>query len=72
VATLSEGKLSAPIQGNNGVYLAKVTTISNSSNTDLKGEKSRLAQAMNYRTGGQVFQSLKKEVDIVDKRSKFY
>jgi peptidyl-prolyl cis-trans isomerase D len=72
VATLAEGKVSAPIQGNNGVYLAKVTTISNASNTDLKGEKSRLAQSMNYRAGGQVFESLKKEVDIVDKRSKFY
>jgi peptidyl-prolyl cis-trans isomerase D len=72
VSVLSEGKISAPVQGINGVYLTRVTSINNSANTDLKGEKMRLAQALNYRAGGQVFESLKKEVDIVDKRSKFY
>ena len=72
VSILSEGKVSEPIQGNNGVYLTKVTSFSNTANADLKGEKTRLAQALNYRAGGQVFESLKKVVDIEDKRSKFY
>jgi len=73
VCTLPEGKISAPVQGNNGVYLTKVSSVSNGSNTDLKGEKMRLAQTLNYRAGGQqVFESLKKVVDIEDKRSKFY
>jgi len=72
VCTLPEGKISAPVQGNNGVYLTKVSSVSNGSNTDLKGEKIRLAQTLNYRAGGQVFESLKKVVDIEDKRSKFY
>ena len=72
VCNLSEGKISAPVEGNNGVYLAKVTAITNNSDNDLKGEKSKLAQAMGYRANSQVFESLKKAVEIVDKRSKFY
>ncbi|MDO8928338.1 MAG: hypothetical protein Q7W54_05045, partial [Bacteroidota bacterium] len=59
-------------QGINGVYLAKVTAIVTNPGDDLKGEKTRLAQALNYRAGSQVFESLKKLADIEDRRSKFY
>ena len=72
VSNIAEGKISAPVQGNNGVYLIKVSSFSNGASSDLKGEKMRLAQTLNYRAGGQVFESLKKVVDIEDKRSKFY
>jgi peptidyl-prolyl cis-trans isomerase D len=72
VSNLPENKISEPIEGNNGVYLAKVTTITKSADTNVNAEKNRLAQAMGYRSGSQVFESLKKLVDIVDKRSKFY
>lgn len=72
VCTLPEGKISAPIEGNNGVYLTKVNSFVTSADTDLKGEKTRLAQSLGYRAGAQVFESLKKLTDIEDKRSKFY
>jgi len=72
VCSLSEGKVSAPIEGTNGVYLAKVTSFVTAADNDLKGEKTRLAQALGYRAGSQVFESLKKVVDIEDKRAKFY
>jgi len=72
VSNIAEGKISAPVQGNNGVYLIKVSSFSNGASSDLKGEKLRLSQTLNYRAGGQVFESLKKVVDIEDKRSKFY
>lgn len=72
VSSLSEGKISAPIEGNNGVYLAKVTSYTTNTDADLKGEKNRLAQTMGYRAGSLVFESLKKVTDIEDKRSKFY
>ncbi|MEI8112677.1 MAG: peptidylprolyl isomerase [Bacteroidia bacterium] len=72
VSNLAEGKISEPVQGNNGVYLTKITSVKTNPNTDLKGEKNRLAQALNSRAGSQVFESIKKVVDIVDKRSKFY
>jgi len=72
VCSLPEGKVSAPIEGNNGVYLAKVTSFVTAADNDLKGEKTRLAQTIGYRAGSQVFESLKKVVDIEDKRAKFY
>lgn len=70
--TLSEGKISAPIEGNNGVYLVKVNSFTTSSDNDVKGEKTRLAQAMGYRASAQVFESLRKLTEIEDKRAKFY
>jgi peptidyl-prolyl cis-trans isomerase D len=72
VCYLPEAKVSAPIEGNNGVYLAKVTSFTTSSNNDLKGEKSRLAQSLEYQAGSQVFESLKKVAEIEDRRAKFY
>jgi peptidyl-prolyl cis-trans isomerase D len=72
VANLAENKISPPIEGNNGVYLAKITSITKNADTNVKGEKTRLAQALNYRAGSQVFESLKKMVVIEDRRSKFY
>ena len=72
VCSLPEGKVSAPIEGNNGVYLAKVTSFTTNTDTDLNGEKNRIAQSLGYRAGSQVFESLKKVAQIEDKRSKFY
>jgi len=72
VSSLPENKLSAPIQGNNGVYMARVSSISKSSDTNVNGEKERLAQTLGYRAYSQIFESLKKLVEIDDKRSKFY
>jgi peptidyl-prolyl cis-trans isomerase D len=72
VSVLPEGKISAPIEGNAGIYLAKVTSVVKNADNDLKGEKLRLAQSMGYRAGSQVFESMKKVVDIQDKRAKFY
>ena len=72
VCTLSEGKISEPIIGKNGVYIAKVMSVSTSNNNDLKGEKSRLAQTLSSRASSSAFESLKKMTAIVDKRSKFY
>jgi peptidyl-prolyl cis-trans isomerase D len=72
VCYLPEGKISSPIEGNNGVYLAKITSVSSSPDKDLKGEKKRLDQSMSYRAGSEVFESLKKIAVITDRRAKFY
>jgi len=72
VCSLSEGKISAPIEGNNGVYLAKVTSFTTNTNTDVKSEKVMMAQSLGYRAGSLVFESLRKVVDVEDKRAKFY
>jgi len=72
VCNMPEGKISAPIEGTNGVYLVKVTSVNMGADKDLKGEKTRLAQSLGYRAGSQVFESLKKVVEITDRRAKFY
>ena len=72
VCSLPEGKISSPIKGNNGVFIAKVTSFTTGADADLKAEKNRVAQNLSYRAGSQVFESLKKVSEIVDKRSKFY
>lgn len=72
VCTMAEGKVSAPVEGNNGVYLTKVTSVNTTENEDLKGEKTRLALSLGSRAESQVFESLKKSVEVVDKRAKFY
>lgn len=72
VSNLPENKISAPIEGNNGVYIAKVTSIVKNPSDDVKGEKTRMAQNMGYRTGAMVFESLRKMAEIEDKRAKFY
>ena len=72
VCSLSEGTISAPIEGNNGVYLAKVTSFTTNTNTDVKSEKVMMAQSLGYRAGSLVFESLRKVVDVEDKRAKFY
>jgi peptidyl-prolyl cis-trans isomerase D len=72
VCSLPEGKISAPVKGNNGVFIAKVTSYTTGTDNDLKAEKNRIAQSLGYRAGTQVFEALKKNTEIVDKRSKFY
>lgn len=72
VCSLPEGKVSAPIEGNNGVYLTKVSSFTSNADNDVKGEQTRLAQSIGYRAGAQVMESLRKVTDIEDKRSKFY
>ena len=72
VCSLPEGKLSAPIEGNNGVYLAKVTSFTTGSDTNVKGEKKLITQTIESQINSQLFESLKKLAEIDDKRSKFY
>jgi peptidyl-prolyl cis-trans isomerase D len=70
--SLPEGKVSTPIEGNNGVYLAKVTSVTTGTDNNVKGEKIRLAQSIDSQISSQLFESLKKLAEIDDKRSKFY
>jgi peptidyl-prolyl cis-trans isomerase D len=72
VCSLPEGKISSPIEGNNGVYLVKVTSFTTGTDTNVKGEKIRLTQSIESQISSQLFESLKKLAEIDDKRSKFY
>jgi peptidyl-prolyl cis-trans isomerase D len=72
--TTAKGKISAPIKGNQGVYVLSVTNeITDAVNDDTKKSvKTRLEQGYQYRTNYQAFQALKENANVVDKRYKFY
>ncbi|MEZ5103654.1 MAG: SurA N-terminal domain-containing protein [Draconibacterium sp.] len=72
VTTLDVDKISAPIAGNNGVYIVKVTSVNNSGNDDVNAEQMRMAQTMKTRSASQAYQAHREVADVVDKRAKFY
>lgn len=70
--TLGLHKVSDPVKGNNGVYMVEVTNVKEGTDTDVAGDKTQMMMSLSYRANTQAFETLKKEADIVDKRSKFY
>lgn len=71
---LKGNKLSAPIYGNNGVYVLKVDSVTQEkpstaeSDQDLKQQQMMLQQQV----GSQILDILKKEADIEDNRLRFF
>lgn len=64
-------KLSAPIQGNNGVYLIYVISKTENTETDFSKERERLATGVQSRVDYEVYDALKKAAEIKDYRIKF-
>lgn len=69
---LQPNQVSKPIQGNNGVYVIKCTSVTDGTDQDLTAEKFRLSAAINYRANTEAFEAMKKNAKIIDKRAKFY
>ncbi len=72
VTSMEVDKISAPIAGNNGVFIVSVTSESEGSGANVATEQMRLAQTNNYRAASQVFTTHRNSVEIEDKRAKFY
>lgn len=72
IASLDIDKVSAPIAGNNGVYVVVVTSAEEGAAADVALEKMRLAQSNGYRVSSQVFNVHRNSVEIEDNRAKFY
>jgi len=70
--SLEPNALSQPVKGNNGVYLLKATSVTNTGDTNVDSEKQRLNQTYKYRVSMQAFNVHQDAVKIEDKRSKFY
>lgn len=64
-------KISAPVAGNNGVFVVKVTNVSDRP-VDLTEEKKQLQQNVNFAVDYRAFEAIRKDAEIVDQRSKFY
>ena len=73
-ALLEQGKLSAPIAGNQGVYLITVNSQNNEESTPEKLEQLKTAQQQSnlYRANYQAIQAILENGNIVDERYKFY
>ncbi|WP_459211566.1 peptidylprolyl isomerase [Aquimarina rhabdastrellae] len=70
---LAEGKVSKPIQGNNGVYVIEVTKKTPATALDsYKGFANQTGAAQAAAVNSKVFNALKDAAQIEDKRAKFY
>lgn len=74
VSVVEQGKMSAPIEGNQGVYIIMVN---NRTTEDVTPEtiqqiKEGLQQSNMYRANYQAFQTILKNGNVIDQRYKFY
>lgn len=70
---LGQGQVSSPIIGDRGVYVLKVNTVSPADPlSDYSNERIRVETEMGNLAPVQVFESLKEEAEIKDKRPRFY
>lgn len=69
---LEKDKISKPIEGNNGVFVIKVTEKLPLAELNIGAEKDRLTQGLQSRVDYQAFEALKKAANIEDKRIKFF
>jgi peptidyl-prolyl cis-trans isomerase D len=72
VASMDANQISKPVEGNNGVYVALVTSVNQGTDQNVSGEKIQLSQNLFYRVASQVFETQRKKAEITDKRAKFY
>jgi len=69
---LEANQVSKPVVGTNGVYVVKVTSLNQGTDTDVNANKQKLASSVNYRVNMLAFEALRENAKVLDKRSKFY
>jgi peptidyl-prolyl cis-trans isomerase D len=68
----SQGVVSGPVKGNNGVFMLTVNNITSADKQDLKLLQDRLAATFQVRGNYEAYEALRKGSNIIDKRYKFY
>jgi peptidyl-prolyl cis-trans isomerase D len=71
-STASQGVVSGPVKGNNGVFMLTVNNISSTDKQDLKLLQNRLVATFQMRGNYEAYEALRKGANIIDKRYKFY
>lgn len=66
------GELSSPVEGNNGVYMFVVNTLTPGVKEDLSLVRERLSSNYQIRASYEAFQAIRDKQDVVDMRYKFY
>ena len=69
---LNQGAFSAPIQGNNGVYVLTVDSKNANANQDLASAKRTLQTRYSTRVSFEPLNALEEKAEIVDERAKIY
>ncbi|MBM3420447.1 MAG: hypothetical protein FJY11_04850 [Bacteroidetes bacterium] len=67
-----EGILTGPVKGNNGAYLLTVNSSAPANEEELQMIIDRLSAMLQIRSSYELFEALRKEAGIVDKRHKFF
>jgi peptidyl-prolyl cis-trans isomerase D len=68
----SQGTLTGPVIGTNGVFMLTVNNSTASQSEDIKVLQDRLASTFQMRGSYEAYEALRKVANIVDKRYKFY
>jgi len=68
----SEGIVTGPVAGANGVFMLVANSVKSSDSGDIKLLQSRLEATFQMRGNYEAYESLRKSANIVDKRYKFY
>ncbi len=72
-SVLEQDEISAPIQGNNAVYVLQITNIQEAQeNQNLAMEKASIERTYVSRAQREIFEALKDNAEIEDNRIKFY
>ncbi len=71
-SALAVDQISKPVEGNNGVYILKVTSVNDTPAGDVAAEKNSMAQNLNMRVSSQAYEVHREHTEIEDRRSKFY
>ncbi len=72
VATLQQGQVSIPVEGQTGVFVIQVDAVTSApETTDYSAIKTQLNQS-NGAITGQLLEALKEKYEVVDRRYKFY
>lgn len=69
--TAKQNELSAPVAGNNGVYVVKVNNVSTTP-ADVDAEKAQLSQSNGFKVDYQATEAIRSQAEITDERSKFF
>ncbi|HUX97282.1 MAG TPA: peptidylprolyl isomerase [Bacteroidales bacterium] len=68
----TQGTLTGPVKGTNGVFMLTVNSLTESQSEDIKALQDRLASSFQLRGSYEAYEALRKGANIVDKRYKFY
>jgi peptidyl-prolyl cis-trans isomerase D len=67
-----EGQLSVPVEGENGVYLLEITSVTVPDEKDLDTERRRLVAGKRARVNFEAFEALRNEAGVKDNRHQFF